>query len=218
MLLLTETPAAITATRQATTWVLAALLGGCAAWPPGPAATVPPVVVAPVPEPAPAPPPPPPPPPALPAEPDPVAVADAAARRLLAFSDRLRELTPAEIAREQVRLGETPDDPATQLELALLLGGTRSNGDLPRALTLLEPLARPGAKAPWQSLARLLQSRLAEQRRLEEQLERQGQQLREQQRRLEQLGSQLEALKAIERSLSARPPAPAGSAPGKTAP
>jgi hypothetical protein len=216
---LTESAISAPATRQATVWLLAALLGGCAGWPPGPVASVPPpVVVAPAPEPVPPPPPPPPQPPAQPAQPDPAALADAAARRLLAFSDRLRELTPAEIAREQVRLGETPDDPAAQLELALLLGGSRSNGDLPRALVILEPLARPGAKAPWQSLARLLQSRLAEQRRLEEQLERQGQQLREQQRRLEQLGSQLEALKAIERSLSARPPAPAGSAAGKTTP
>jgi len=214
----TELPAVFPAARQATTWLLAALLGGCAAWPPGPATVAaPPAAVIPAPEPVqPAPPPPAPPPP--PPEPDPAALADAAARRLLAFSDRLRELAPAEIAREQVRLGETPDDPASQLELALLLGQSRSNGDLPRALTLLEPLTRPAAKAPWQSLARLLYGRLAEQRRLEEQIERQGQQLRDQQRRLEQLGSQLEALKAIERSLSARPPQPAGSAPGKTSP
>ncbi len=209
-------PPPFPAHRLAGAWLLAALLSGCAAWPPGVATTPPPVTAAPPPEPLPALPPPPPPPPPPPAEPDPAVVADAAARRLLAFSDRLRELTPAEIAREQARLSETTDDPAAALELALLLGQSRGNGDLPRALALLEPLARPGAKAPWQSLARLLQGRLAEQRRLEEQIERQGQVLRDQQRRLEQLGSQLEALKAIERSLSApRPPAPAGSAPGK---
>ena len=194
----------------------AALLSGCAPWPPATVAT-PPVTVTPPPEPVPLPPPPPPAPPPPPVEPDPAALADAAARRLLAFSDRLRELAPAEIARESVRLGETPDDPAAMLELALLLGQSRGNGDLQRALALLEPLARPGAKSPWQSLARLLQSRLAEQRRLEEQIERQSQVVRDQQRRLEQLGSQLEALKAIERSLSTpRPPAPAGSAPVKS--
>ncbi|MGH8832019.1 MAG: hypothetical protein ACREXV_13160, partial [Polaromonas sp.] len=55
-------------------------------------------------------------------------------------------------------------------------------------------------------LARLLASRYGEQRRLEEQLEKQTQQLREVQRRLE-------ALKAIERSLTSRPPAAASSSP-----
>jgi hypothetical protein len=187
-----------------------ALAAGCAALQPPP------------PEPAPAPvmpaaPPPEPPPPApAPPPPDPAALADAAARRLLAFHERLRELSPAELAREQARLTEQPPEPALTLELALLLGTSRGNGDLPRALAMLEPMARPGAPQPWQPLARLLHARLAEQRRLEEQVERQGQQLREQQRRLEQLGSQLEALKAIERSLTTRPPAGAASAPAQT--
>jgi hypothetical protein len=178
--------------------------------PPPPAPPPPPVEVpAPPPPPAPAPPP----------APDPAAVADAATRRLLAFHERLRDMGAADIAREQLRLAETPDDPASTLELALLLGSNRSNGDLVRALALLEPLARPGAAAPWQAMARLLQGRLAEQRRLEEQIDKQGQQLRDQQRRIEQLGAQLEALKAIERSLSARPAAaPAASAPPRTPP
>jgi hypothetical protein len=197
--------------------LVGAVLAGCS-WPlvqPPPAVPLP--VPAPPPLEAPAPPPAPPA-PAAPAQPEPAVLADAAARRLLAFSERLRELTPSEVAREQVRLGEQPEDPAAALELALLLGQSRQNGDLLRALSLLEPLARPGAKAPWQALARLLQGRLGEQRRLEEQLDKQGQQLREQQRRIEHLGSQLEALKAIERSLTARPAAPAASAPGRGTP
>lgn len=212
MPLSTEHLPAATTPRRLTRWAAALALGllaGCAGLPPAaePAPAPAPAAPAPPPPPAPAPPPPAPPP-----QPEPGAQADAAARRLLAFSERLRELSPAELAREHARLTEGPADPALTLELALLLGTSRSNGDLPRALALLEPLARPGAPAPWQPLARLLQGRLAEQRRLEEQLERQGQQLREQQRRIEQLGSQLEALKAIERSLSARPQTPAAPA------
>ena len=46
-----------------------------------------------------------------------------------------------------------------------------------------------------------------EQRKLEEALDRQAQQLREQQRRIEQLNERLEAMRAIERSLNNRAPA-----------
>lgn len=113
-----------------------------------------------------------------------------------------------------MRLGEPADAPTT-LELALVLAQTRQNGDLARALALVDPLARlptasagmPGnASAPWQGLARLLHLRLLEQRRLEEQTERQAQQNRDMQRRIDQLSSQIDALRTIERSLSTRPP------------
>jgi hypothetical protein len=173
-----------------------------------------PLPPAPMPEPAPPPSPvvqpePPPPAPAAAPAPDPAALADAAARRLLSFHDRLREGGAVEWAREQARLGEAPEQPAKALELALLLAQRQQPGDLARAVALLEPYTRATAPAAWQPLARLLHARLAEQRRQEEQLERQGAQLREQQRRLEQLGAQLEALKAIERSLNNPRPAPA---------
>jgi DNA repair ATPase RecN len=55
-------------------------------------------------------------------------------------------------------------------------------------------------------LARLLASRYNELRRADEQLERQNQAVRDLQRRLEQTNERLEALKAIERSLTSRPP------------
>jgi hypothetical protein len=108
------------------------------------------------------------------------------------------------------------------LELSLALSQTRSNGDLARAVVLLDPLVKATAPElqPWQPLARLLQARFAEQRRVEEQLDRQGAQLRDAQRNLQQTNDKLEALKAIERSLTARPaivPAPvpkATPAPG----
>lgn len=110
-------------------------------------------------------------------------------------------------------------DPATTLEHALLLAQTRQPNDLARAHVVLEPLAREGAPAPWANLAQLLQALLADQRRLEEQAERQAQQLRDQQRRLEQLASQLAALKAIERSLATRPsPPPAAASPPTRSP
>lgn len=162
---------------------------------------------------APAPPPPPPPvvivesvAPPLPPPPE-----DLAARRVLAWHERLRTLPAAELAREQARL-QNPAGPVEVLELALLLGQVRAPGDLQRALALLDPLVRDNG-SPLTPLARLLQARLAEQRRLEDLAERQAQQIREQQRRIEQLGQQIEQLRAIERSLASRPPPPAASAP-----
>ena len=179
-------------------------LAGCATLPPPPAPEpAQPALPLPAVAPAPAPPAPPP-------APDPAALADAAARRLLAYNERLREMGPVDLVREQARTPEVPETPAQALELALLLAQRQQPGDLARALALVEPLTRATAPAPWQAPARLLHTRLAEQRKLEEQLEKQGTQLREQQRRLEQLAAQLEALKAIERSLNnARPAAPA---------
>ena len=60
-------------------------------------------------------------------------------------------------------------------------------------------------------MARLLAARIAEQHRLDDQMERQTTQLREAQRTIQQLTEKLEALKAIERSMIKRPadaPAP----------
>ncbi len=180
--------------------------------PPAPA-SAPPVVMV---EPAPPPPPP---------QPDPQQLEDGATRQLLAWQERQRGLAGADLARE-IALREPPVGANATLELALLLAqraastataaaGTAPNGDLARALVLIDPVAR--GTAPERAVARLLQARLADQRRLEEQIERQGQQLREQQRRLEQLAAQLEALRAIERSLSGSrpggPPTPAAPAP-----
>jgi hypothetical protein len=138
--------------------------------------------------------------------------ADIATRETLAFHDQMRPLAPPDIARELGRLGDPPASPRATVQAAVLLGLTRSNGDLVRALALLDPLLRSSAPdaAAWQPVARLLAARYAEQRRVEEQLERQNQQARDNQRKLEQLNEKLEALKAIERSLTARPP---GNAP-----
>lgn len=194
------------------------LLAACSA---APRVGTAPDVPAPVPAPPPALPPPAPPPPAPPPPPEPDP-ADAAARRLLFYADQLRQLPAGELGAEVARLNAawaaSGNAPAQALELALALAQTRNPADTGRALALVEPLARmPSAEQqPWQGLARLLAMRLAEQRRLEDALERQGRELRESQRSVQQLNEKLEALKAIERSLNNR--APAASAPATSRP
>lgn len=133
-----------------------------------------------------------------------------ALQRLLTFHERLQSAPATEVARELARLAASPE-PAATLKLAWLLGQGRNPGDLGRATALLDPLARSdGPEAP---LARLLLIRLTEQRRLEEQLERQTQQQRDLQRRNDQLREQIDALRAIERSLGPRPSASAPRSP-----
>jgi uncharacterized coiled-coil protein SlyX len=139
---------------------------------------------------------------------------------LLAYADRLRGLPGAELAQEITRLGNAVSA-GDQLRLALTLSQTRQLPDLVRAQELLQrALANNSEEArPLHALARLLAARFAEQRRAEEQLDRQNQQLRDLQRRLEQTQDKLDALKEIERSLSSRPAAaPASSPRGRTRP
>ena len=131
---------------------------------------------------------------------------------LLAQTDRVLKLPPAELAKEIARLGEAEDaTPDTPLLLATALAQTRQAVDTARALGLVQRVlgnTSPAAQ-PLHPLARLLQ-----QRRLEDQLDRQAQQLRDTQRRNDQLSERLEAVRAIERSLSTRPaPAASPSAP-----
>lgn len=134
--------------------------------------------------------------------------------QMLAYADRVRLMPAAELGQEAARLGEA-SAPADQLRLSLVLSQLRQLPDLVRAQELLaRVLGNAGAEAQaLHPLARLLASRYSEQRRLEEQLEKQNQQVRDVQRRLEQTHERLEALKAIERSLVSRPPTAAASAP-----
>jgi len=200
-------------------------------------------VVQPAPQPAPTPPPapatPPAPAPAPPVVPvsepavkppqpdDPVTAADLAARRLLVYHERLRQMSSVEVASEVARLGalissaDTPATPDDVLALALALSLEHGTGDLARASSLLEPLAQDPTpdEQPWQPLAQLLAGRIAEQKRLEDQLDRITAQRRDTQRAIQQLTEKLEALKAIERSMTTRsatmpPAAGPGSAPG----
>lgn len=137
-------------------------------------------------------------------------------RDTLAYADRTLGASTAELAREVTRLSELDDSkPSRALRLALVLTQTRQPVDTARALGLVQrTLSNPAAKE-LHPLARLMEARLTQQRRLEDQLERQAQQLRDAQRRNEQLSERLEAVRAIERSLTTRP-APAASGPGSS--
>lgn len=135
-------------------------------------------------------------------------------RPLLAYADRVRALTPAELATEIAALGDPGASAPRQMQLAIALSQTHAAVDTARAVGLLQRVAASPAPdaAPLQPLARLLAHRLAEQRRLEDTAERQAQQLRDSQRRIEQLTERLDAVRAIERSLNNR------SAPRATTP
>jgi hypothetical protein len=145
--------------------------------------------------------------------PPPVAVAVPAANdaltNLLTYADRVRQMPSAELGQESARLSPDQSSAANQLQLALVLGQSRQLQDLVRAQELLaRVLGNSGDQAqPLHPLARLLAARFGEQRRVEEQLEKERQQGRELQRKLDQTNDRLEALKAIERSLTSRPAA-----------
>lgn len=132
---------------------------------------------------------------------------------MLSYADKVRPLGGNELGAEIARIGDPGDSPTTQMQLAILLSQTRVPADLARALGLLQRvIANPSPEAqPLQPLARALAARYVEQRRVEDDRDKQVQQLRESQRRIDQLNDRIEALRAIERSF-ARPaatPAPA---------
>ena len=172
---------------------------------------------------------PPPPPPVTPVEAEPVAPATqpggifsqltpGPVGAMLAYADKVRPLGPNELASELARLSDLAETPTTQMQTAIVLAQTRVPADLVRAQGLLQRvMANPSAEAqPLQPLARTLAARYGEQRRVEDDRERQAQQLRDAQRRIDQLNDRIEALRAIERSF-ARPNSPPPAAP-KAAP
>ncbi|MES2840562.1 MAG: hypothetical protein V4794_09810 [Pseudomonadota bacterium] len=130
---------------------------------------------------------------------------------LLTYSERLRQLNTNDLAAEIAVQGDPGNAPLRQMQLALALMHMPQAADTARALGLVQRVVGSAAPeaTPLKPLARLLAHQLTEQRRLEDSLERQGQQLRENQRRIDQLNERLEAMRAIERSLTTRPPAPA---------
>ncbi|RZJ26727.1 MAG: hypothetical protein EOO54_01810 [Haliea sp.] len=129
---------------------------------------------------------------------------------LLDHAERVRGLQGAELAQEIARLND-PGLPADQLRLAMALAQTRQLYDLVRAQELLQRVLSNQTEDARELhlLARLLAARYAEQRRVEDQLDRQNQQLRDLQRRLAETQDKLDALKEIERSLSRPAPVPA---------
>jgi len=143
---------------------------------------------------------------------NPAAVGPLAA--MLTYAEKLRTLSPADIGAEINRLGDPGDSPATQMQLALALAQTRVPADLARALGLMQRVgSNTSSEAQTlQPLARTLAARYLEQRRVEDDRDRQAQQVRDSQRRIEQLNDRLEALRAIERSVTrSNTPAPAAA-------
>lgn len=136
---------------------------------------------------------------------------------IVQWQDDLRGLSPEALQREVAR-GVDPGNrvhdgigPSGQnMRWALALLQTRGSAELTKAQAALEQVSRSSqAEAQaWRPWARLLLARVQDQRRLDEQIDRQAQQIRDQQRRIDGLQDKLEALKAIERSLVPRPPAP----------
>jgi TolA-binding protein len=99
------------------------------------------------------------------------------------------------------------------MQMAIVLAQTRVPADLTRAAGLLQRvISNPSADAlPLQPLARTLAARYAEQRKVEDDRDKQAQQLRDSQRRIDQLNDRIEALRAIERSFARPSPAPAAA-------
>jgi len=169
---------------------------------------------------------PPPPPPVTPVEAEPLALATQPAGifsqwtqgpvgAMLAYADKVRPLGAPELAAELNRLGDLVETPGVQMQMAIVLAQTRVPADLARAVSLLQRVnSNPSADAlPLQPLARTLSARYVEQRKVEEDRDKQAQQLRDSQRRIDQLNDRIEALRAIERSFSRPNPAPAAPKP-----
>lgn len=129
---------------------------------------------------------------------------------LLEHAERLRSFPPPELLTHIASMGDPGNNPVRQMQLALALSYTNQPPDTARALGLLQRVINHTApeSATIKPLARLLAAKLMNQRRLEDTVDRQAQQLRDSARRIEQLNERLEAMRAIERSLLPRPPAP----------
>lgn len=126
---------------------------------------------------------------------------------LLAYHQWLRELAPAELAKELVALNAQPANAQFALKKSMLLSLSHNGDDLARAQTLIDGVLKstePDALVA-KPLAQMLAANYAEMRRLSDLADRLSQQIKESQRRTEQLNQTLEALKAIERTLPARP-------------
>ena len=137
---------------------------------------------------------------------------------VLVYADRLRGLSSNELVQELNTLGEPGAVPSLQLQTALVLMHLHQPAASARALGLLQRVvAHPAPEsAPFKPLARLLANGLNDQKRLEDTVDRQAQQLRDNQRRIDVLSDRLDAMRDIERSLVPRSPAPGagrGTAP-----
>lgn len=143
--------------------------------------------------------------------------APASAADLLEYYQRLRGLSAAELAREQVALNQQATQPRADswvVQQVLLQSVQRGPNDLGRSLNALDAVVKnkEPANASVKQLAGLVYGFLQEQKRLEEQTEKLNAQLRDEQKQQDALAAKqaalqdkLDGLKAIERSLLNRP-------------
>lgn len=172
------------------TLLLCLSLTACALNSPMPPPPVPEPVPAPVAEPEPAPLPP----------PDEVGP-------LLSYHQSLRRMSQGELLKELSGLSLQQRSPRVAVQMGMVLMLTRGNGDLARAQSLLDSVATSAntEAGPFRLLAQLLSSNCAETRRLAEHADKLALQQKDNQRRIDQLNDMVEGLKAIERTLPARP-------------
>ncbi len=133
----------------------------------------------------------------------------------LAYYQSLQRMSPTQLNRERAILAAVPPAPGIQLRLAMLLGYSRGQPDLPKALSLLDAVLKSSDPVAigLQPLARLLADNFGERQKLEAQLDKQGQQLKESQRKAIELQEKIDGLADIERTLPQRPRA---TRPGST--
>ncbi len=151
--------------------------------------------------------------------------ADQVARDVLRTDAQLRTMSAADLAgaashwAEQISTDDPAATPGAALNLALVLAREGGSANLERARALLAPLARGGTPdlQAWQPMAAMLADRIDVERRLQSQVDRQTAQAAQDQHHIERLTEKLNALKAIELSMS---PSAAATlkAHGRTAP
>lgn len=126
---------------------------------------------------------------------------------LLAYHQSLRKMTQGELLKELSGLSLQQKTPKNLLQSGMVLTLTRSPADLARAQAQFDAVATSSEAdaTPFKSLAQMLSSYCAEQRRLYDHVDKLNTQLKDGQRKNEQLNDMLEALKAIERGLPVRP-------------
>lgn len=128
----------------------------------------------------------------------------------LVYYQGLAKMTPGELGRERSILAAVHQTPFTQIRMAMLLGHPRVQQDLGKGLSLLDAILKSSdpAAIPFQPLAREVADNYLERIKLENQLEKQGQQLnlqlKESQRKLAELQEKLDNLANIENSMIPR--------------
>lgn len=129
---------------------------------------------------------------------------------LLADINRIYALQNSALTDEIAQLSGHTDEPS-RIKLALVLSRTHQVADSQRALDILKDIFNQASDSnnAWYLWAQLLYPLIEEQHKLNSQLAQQNRSLRDNARQIEDLTQKLNALRAIEESLSTRT-APAG--------